>query len=396
MKKLNKRLFNPSVWDDIPMKRDDCLDSSIIEPDFELHLSKKPKIPDKFRFNILNPKDENDVEKLTKFLNTNYLSKQFPISKFSKKYISFKLNTPIAHNTTNNFKHILCVETIENSDIIGVVVAVPCNYMIDEQTISGMHIDYLNTHKSFRGLNLTNVLLKELYRSLRLHKVEVGSFFFSEDVLPFQSITESTNLLKRDLIPNHSQENLEALRDQTTDTNKIKEFNEIIDKFSLTPTNAIEKIRLANKADMQNLLEIYKSRCKEKYRVFKILNQKEFEYLFLPKKNLIYTYVLTNSKGEVKDFVSFYVYGKNRKSLFLSYATFLVKDKLLELFLRNVLYVLKENGYNEVFVYDTLGMETTLQKLHFEKVNDISKGMYIFNYNTKKIKLEECGMMIDF
>ncbi len=194
--------------------------------------------------------------------------------------------------------------------------------------------------------------------------------------------------------------------------NAIKSLNQKIQELQATvqeqddkaikPTNDIHQIRLANKRDIDELMKIYQHyNNSKKYRMYRMYNKKEFEHLFLPKKDMVYTYVLTNSSGQIKDFVCINMFdchdtasGTTKKIAYVYYISFL-NEMLLQLFMKNILYILKESGVDSVWCHEWFGVSQVLcESLSFEprSITDKGIGWYAFNYNTKVIQQSECGL----
>ncbi len=418
------KLFQPSVWDDIPVKRDNKSMNIVIEPDFEMDLEdyhSSIKLPKGFVFVTLSNQSLKDISIITGFLNDHYIpdlvSKN--LYKYNTRFIQYRLQSPVGHFKNRNTLIIGVAKSDNKNALFGLIAARPVCYSIDGQLISTYEIEWLTTHSQLRNRKIAVVLKKELYRRLYIGGYITGALFFAPMTLPFQSITEPSKLLyKRLRIVNTPQdqkqlEKLKAVKLKIKDTEKIKEINRLIEELTpiqLAPTSVIHQIRLANKTDMPELFDIYYQRCQSKFRLYRVYNQKEFEYTFTPRKDMVYTYVMMNSDGVVKDFVTIFVLNHPNddklKSAYLYYITFpntstpaenKTSYKILELFLQNVMYILSESGYDKLYTHQFLGTNNALENaLGFEIVNHADKGIgcYAFNYNTKTIELKDCGLSV--
>lgn len=406
---VNTKMFQPSVWDDFPMKRNNRLMNYVIQSDFELDLPDRIKLPKGFQFIELKINDHSD--RIAAFLNQHYsdhpdrivYTDEYieSIYKCSKKHFKKLRNIPIDY-------WLIGVEDRSSGEMYGFVSARPMTYYIDGRIINGMFIDKLCTHTSCRNKKMAIVLLKEMYRKLRTVQNDCSAIFHTGSDLPFQGISQKSRVLEKTFIKNEEQlqearseiEKLTEQRNVSSDPGIIKQLNLRImelESISIIPTNDIHQIRLANKRDIDDLMKIY-YKYTQNYRFYRIFNKKEFENTFLPKKDMIYTYVLTNSAGEVKDFVTINVFydGNAKKIAHIWYISFFNED-LLHLFMKNVLFILKESDFDKVLCHEWCGVSDVLtQKLEFKECKSITNtAWYAFNYNTKTVSHSECGMSIN-
>lgn len=405
------KLFQPSVWDDIPMKRDNKYMSVIVDPDFELDNLENPvKLPPKFEFITLSQHDPKHISLITAFLNNHYLSSKISedVYRYSSRFIEYKLHSPSAHfKQRDSIVLAISKKSKENESLslYGIVVALPVLYCIDGNYVSSFCVEWLATHTKFRGKKMAIVLQKELYRRMCATGCSVGALFCAPMTLPFQPITNPSKLMckflseKCDERVSHQIEKLSLAKNKVKDAEKLKEINRLIEELTpkgLSATEEFSRIRLANKNDMVNLYEIYYQRCQSKFRLYRVYNQKEFIHAFMPRKDMIYTYVMMNGDGAVIDFITIYnLSGSDSKSAYLFYATFPGDvSEILRRFLQNVVYILSKSGYRALYSHQYLGLGDVLDVLDFKFVSEHDKGVgcYAFNYNTKTINNSECGL----
>lgn len=401
---INTKLFQPSVWDDFPMKRNNQVNNLIVQSDFELDLPEKIKLPKGFQF--IDLKVSEHLERITSFLNEHYVDSGVV---YTQEYIDFLFKSPRKHfrklKSCSIDYWLIGIEEISTGILYGFIGARPLQYFIDGRLVDGMIVDCMCVAKSLRGKRMSVVLMKEMYKRLKHIENDCMTLFCTSTDLPFQPLTAFSKLLYRDIISNKimSESEKELLndlikkRDNEQDVTLIKQLNNQIaelqnDSSNINCTQDIHQIRLANKRDIDDLMKIYNNYNK-KYRFFRIYNKKEFEHFFMPRKDMVYTYLLTNSQGEVKDFITLHVFYSNQgsKIAYVYYVSF-INDKLLELFMKNIMYILKENDVERVLCYEWLGVSSVLSdKLQFKPLG-VSKAFYAFNYNTKSIGSNECNI----
>ena len=481
MHSINTKLFQPSIWDDFPMKRNNQLIDTIIQPEFELDLPERIKLPKGFQ--IIQLSLESHLERIRDFLNNHYsLSLNSTNSiVYSSEYIEWLFTCPKKHfkkfKSSTNDNWLVGVEDINSGELYGFISARPIQYFIDDRYCNAMIIDRMCVKTDARSKRLSVVLMKEIYRRMKHIENECMALFCTNANLPFQPISTTSQLLIRNISfhlssnsnsssssnsssnpssnsssnpsnsnkhnstsdpsnpdsNNHNLNELIAKRDQETDTSIIKDLNNQIDQLNslkIEPTQDIHQIRLANKRDIDELMTIYnkynqfqsnqfqsnhpnplnhpsqqpiQQPNQKHFRTYRCYNKKEFEHIFLPRKDMIYTYVLTNSQGSIKDFVSTHIFYTNQgqKLAFIYYISF-INDKLLEIFMKNILYILKESEVDHVIAHEWTGLTPTLNELHFNTLNSNvlnssnsnKYAWYIFNYNTKTININECNLNV--
>jgi hypothetical protein len=145
--------------------------------------------------------------------------------------------------------------------------------------------------------------------------------------------------------------------------------------------------------DVNKMMKIYKS-YSNRWRLHREYTRREFEHNFL-RRGDVATYVIRTERGDVKDFVSITTATRMNKGIpptrekvaFIHFVSYL-NEKLLELFLQNVLYILSHNGYASVCIEDVNGVGDVCRiKLGFEDLQ--TKWYYQFNYNTQTIGLSQ-------
>jgi hypothetical protein len=158
------------------------------------------------------------------------------------------------------------------------------------------------------------------------------------------------------------------------------------------PNKNIGLVRFANRRDITKLMKIYK-KYREHWRLHREYNKREFEHTFLNRGNVL-TYVIRTDRGDVKDFVSLFELpaadGSDRKIAYVHFVSYL-NDKLLELFMQDVLFIMFRNKFNAVYIADVNGVGNVLTNtLNFSPVTDYPVNyLYQFNYNTQTIPTNE-------
>lgn len=362
---VNEALFRPSEWDDYPLKRDDKHSNKIVQPDFApFNSTDEPEnLPGGFAFIALDAADETTLKTITEFLNENY---EGPF-KFSADHVKWVLNVPSISfpriiDIRNAGGCVLGVATSESKKLVGLIAARPITYTVDARVVCSLEVVWMCTIAQLRGKRLASVMMKELYRRAHKWGVDIGMIFCVPRQLPALFTVGPIRILGRQLLP----------------TNPPK------------PNKNIGLVRFANKRDVTRMMKIYK-KYREHWRLHREYNKREFEHTFLSRSDVM-TYVIRTDRGDIKDFVSlFELELKSGEKVALVHFVSYLTDKLLELFMQNILFIMFRNKFDAVYIADVNGVGAPLTStLSFAPVSDCPPTyLYQFNYNTTVIPPNE-------
>lgn len=372
---INKRLFKRSGWDKLPMKRNNQYQNKIIRNDFQISnsLNHKTPLPNGYEWVDMSIESDHHVKEICEFLNLYY--KLTPLQKhYDPTFIKWLFNPPTWERFLNIpiDKHLccICVKSIKSNKLVGIITYRPFVYRLDNEVIQSFYIDFFCVHPKLRNKQLGWVLMKECHRRIEMFGATTGIAFHTHIHMPFNKIIQSSFVY-------------------------IKNIN--VGKNE--PTKDLNLIRFATQDDIPEMLSIY-NKYAEGHRATQTMNRVEFEHYFLPeeldKDSFVHTYVITNSLGEIKDFVSFYagfLPSTGQNVAFLNYISF-INEVLLTIFMKNLFYIMNTNGFEFIVVNGNMGLDSILQnKLGFKK-SDLFSNFYVFNYNTLMIPNEKSSITV--
>ena len=387
-KRINRSVFKSSFWDQAPFKRNNQERNQIIQIDYFFNADVgEIELPEGYEWAEFDPENDYDIEIMTEFLNKHY-------QKYDKEYKPMYLKWLLTPPTYSQYKRLENVPRStwfvgvrsKNGILVGLITARPIIYQIDEKYIQTFTVDFLCTHKQLRGKGLAPVLVKEMYRRLATFQYDIGASFVANTHLPFNTTVKTSQIVFRPLTMEKISKTLfSSVPPEQLEKLKLKYEN-------IQPTNDLQLIRFANTEDVPMMMNIYEDYC-QKYRLSHTMNREEFEHYFVPNNEMIFTYVITNAQGEIKDFISLHAFWTRRgeKNAYLYYVSF-INEMLLELLMRNVLFIMKSQGFDMIFANDVMGISNVFtRKLDFKSLDEICN-YYFFNYNTQTIEKHECGM----
>jgi L-amino acid N-acyltransferase YncA/ribosomal protein S18 acetylase RimI-like enzyme len=366
---INQRLFKRSFWDQLPMKRNNKHTNKTIRPDFDWDYSNNTftkeavSLPRGYEWFYVNFSDEKELQTVCDFIHLHFNHSRV----YTTSYMKWLFSSPTWKRTNATLSmqnSIIGVRTKNQQKIVGLISYRPIVYRIDNQHIQTFYIDFLCVHTHLRGKHLSKVLMKECFRTISQSSGTTGLLFHTKLSMPFYPIVQPASCL-------------------------VYSF----DKHKpIKPSKDLNLIRFATKEDLPKMLDIY-NQYSNRFRLQQSMTLEELEYYMLPaNEHFVHTYVITNSLGEIKDFVCIYShYSSTGKHVAYVHTITFINDLLLKLFTQNILYILQTNGFKEVVVSNIKKVSSTLEKLGFEET-DQKTYTYIFDYNTKTIATQDCSL----
>lgn len=232
-------------------------------------------LPDGFSFKTLGLKYLDEIHEL---LNNNYIEDDMQITRiiYSRDFLYWYLK-----NVPTNF----AIGLIYNKKLIGFITALIIDTIIYNEKIRVPYINFLCIQKKLRGMNLAPLLIDEIkYRLIKNH-ITYALFCTKDNLESFFSFT--TNYV----IPI----NYEKLK-------KIGFLNSELDPLPVIDNNPLH---LMVESDILSIVPKLNASM-EKIKIKPYFTFDSAKNFLLPKKNIVYTFIKKNNKGEVTDFITVY------------------------------------------------------------------------------------------
>lgn len=128
--------------------------------------------------------------------------------------------------------------------------------------------------------------------------------------------------------------------------------------------------------------------------------EEDIAYFLLPRMNVIYSYVVENSVGEITDFCSFYylpssvLRGSQHTHLRAAYAFYVVPNEytLLELF-KDMLILAKAQDFDVFNALDIMDNMSVFKELKFG-IGDGNLQFYFYNWRTNSMVPAQIGVVL--
>uniref|UniRef100_A0A183BKK9 Glycylpeptide N-tetradecanoyltransferase n=1 Tax=Globodera pallida TaxID=36090 RepID=A0A183BKK9_GLOPA len=304
----------------------------------------------------------------TKITENNYIDPPLDVSKVRKE--SYSLPEPfvwsdIDLNTNEQLDELALmphgwrhqwhcgVRAGTSAKLLAFIAAVPATIRIYDQTIRVVEINFLCVHKKLRSKRLAPVLIKEVTRRVNLLGV-------------FQATFTAGIIIPKPLykLPENTESHLKPLNKDFVQ-GAFKLLSEYLTKFDLAPVFTVE----------------------------------EFEHFFLPRDDVIYTYVVEDS-GTVTDLISFYslpstiMHHTHHKSIKAAYSFYNVAGSVPLIRLMNDALILARNlGFDVFNALDLMDNKGILEDLKFG-IGDGNLQYYLYNWKCPDIAPDRIGLVL--
>lgn len=335
-------------------------------------------LPDGYVWSDLDLNNDKDINELKTFLDENYVGDNTSNFRFaySKESLKWYLQCP------NYFPELFISIRLQSSNkIVGTIFGIPLDIKVYDKVIKQVEIDLLCVDMKLREKRLAPVLIKEVTRRTHFRNIFQAVYTANLD-LPNKLVT--SQYLHRFL-------NVRKLSEIGFSANKLSiSSNEKLFKVIKPKIN----IRLLQKDDINICLEKLNNKLNN-YNLSHIFSKELFEHYFMPRENIIYTYVVEN-ENKITDMISYFIIDKSvfnnkkhtsYKSAYLFY--YFNEVTPLEDLLNAAFYFAKESN-NDIF--------NTLNMMELESVNcKFIPGTgylnyYLYNYKCNPFKTNELAL----
>ena len=138
----------------------------------------------------------------------------------------------------------------------------------------------------------------------------------------------------------------------------------------------------------------------KKYKVHGYYSKEEVAHWFLPRKNVIYSYVKTNDENKVTDFISFYslpstiLQNKKYKKLMAAYSFFNINTSCeFKDLMKSALVLAKNAGFDVYNCLDIMENETVFKDLLFGQ-GDGKLKYYFWNFVCPEIEPKDLSIVL--
>ena len=334
---------------------------------------------------------QNEIDKLYEFLKTNYVEDEDHMFRFdySKDFLKWHLTSP------NYFPEwlisIVQLDTKKNKKkMVGFIAGIPIKVCIHGYDISLAEIDFLCVKKEFRNKRLAPLLIREVSRRIHVRN-QWWAVYTSGTMLPkpfAQTTYYHRNLNVKKLVDIHF-----TYLPHNMNLARAKNLYKLPTEL---PFSGFRPMEEKDVEQVHDLLENFE----KKFKVHGYYDKDQVKHWFLPRKNVVYSYVREDNNNKVTDFISFYslpssiLQHESYKKLMAAYSFFNINNTLtVKEIMKCALILAKNAGFDVFNCLNIMNNEEAFQDLLFGKGGGKLK-YYFWNFVCPETEPKDLSLVL--
>ena len=355
-------------------------------------LEKEPlSLPEGYEWKDVDLTNQVDIDKLYEFLKSNYVEDEDHMFRFdySKDFLKWHLNPP------GFFPEWLISVVKEDKrknkkKMVGFIAGLPIKINVYGKEITLAEIDFLCVKKELRSKRLAPVLIQEVSR--RIHMKNMWWAVYTSGTLlptPFcKTIYFHRNLNVKKLVDIEF-----TYLPHNMNMSRAKQL------YQLPKELPISGFRPMQEKDVIDVCILIKEYLK-KYKVHGYYSKEEVAHWFLPRKNVVYSYVKEDKSNKVSDLISFYclpssiLKNPNYKKLMAAYSFFNINNSCEFKDLMKCALILAKNENFDVYnCLNIMENESVVKDLLFGQGDGTLK-YYLWNFVCPKTEPKDLALVL--
>jgi glycylpeptide N-tetradecanoyltransferase len=308
---------------------------------------------------------QNEIDKLYEFLKNNYVEDEDHMFRFdySKDFLKWHLTSP--NYCTDWLISIVQLDTKKNKKkMVGFIAGIPIKVCIHGYDIELAEVDFLCVKKEFRNKRLAPLLIKEVSRRIHLRD-KWWAVYTSGTMLP-KPFAETTyyhrNLNVKKLVDVHF-----TYLPHNMNMARAKNL------YKLPTELPFDGFRPMQEKDVDQVYVLLEN-FEKQFKVHGYYDKALVKHWFLPRKQVVYSYVRENKEKVITDFISFYslpssiLQHENYKKLMAAYSFFNINTTLsVKEIMKCALILAKNEGFDVFNCLNIMHNEEAFTDLLFGK-----------------------------
>lgn len=344
------------------------------------------RLPEKYEWIDLDIQNSEDRSELFVLLSENYVEDNDCIFRFhySSEFLLWALSSPKYLKQWH-----VGVKYKQSNKLVGFISGIPLDICVNGKIVKMAEVNFLCVHKSLRSKRLAPVLIKEITRRVNLQNIwqalYTAGVYLPKPLGTAKYFHRSINVKK--LI----EVGFSSLNSRLTMSRAIKLYK-VDEELSL------QTLRKMEKKDVPSLHKLLTSYL-EKYKMHIKFSREDVEHWFLPRENIIYTFVNVEN-GEVKDVVSFYslpskvLRNSKHDILNAAYSFYNIATTVdLKTLMNNAIILAKKHEFDVLNILDIMENQNVLSDLKFCEGDGTLK-YYLYNWKCKVMEPHDIGVVL--
>ncbi|XP_043923442.1 glycylpeptide N-tetradecanoyltransferase 2 isoform X2 [Protopterus annectens] len=378
----NKRKYQ--FWDTqpVPKLNEVVTTHGPIEPDKDNVRQDSYSLPQGFMWDTLDLSSPEVLKELYTLLNENYVEDDDNMFRFdySSEFLLWALRPP------GWLPEWHCgVRVTSNRKLVGFISAVPAAIRIYGNEKKMVEINFLCVHKKLRSKRVAPVLIREITR--RVNREGIFQAVYTAGVVLPKPVS-TCRYWHRSLNPR------KLVEVKFSHLSRNMTLQRTLKLYKIPDVPKTAGLRSMERKDVKGVQELLRNYLKQ-FHLAPVMDEEEVTHWFLPRANIIDTYVVEGSDGTLTDFLSFYTLPSTvmhhpiHKSLRAAYSFYNVHTitPLLDL-MNDALILAKLKGFDVFNTLDLMENKTFLEKLKFG-IGDGNLQYYLFNWRCPSMDPEK-------
>ncbi|VDN57264.1 unnamed protein product, partial [Dracunculus medinensis] len=337
-------------------------------------------LPDLFYWSDVDILNIDELTELYNLLAENYVEDDDNMFRFDYKpeFLEWALKPPGWKK-----KWHCGVRAKNNGKLLAFISAIPSNIRVYDQVLRMVEINFLCVHKKLRSKRVAPVLIREITR--RVNQIGIFQAVFTAGVVLPRPIA-TCRYWHRSLNPK------KLIEVKFSHLARKMTMQRTLKLYKLPEWPKTENLELMTSNDI-NSSHLLLSEYLKKFELAPIFSKEEFEHFFLPRPNVIHSYVVKNKEGKVTDLISYYLlpssvmHHPQYKSIKAAYSFYNVATSVSLKQLINDFGIL-HSCINRLYKTNNFNLE-----LKFG-IGDGNLQYYLYNWKCPDIKPEKVGLVL--
>ncbi|VDM48540.1 unnamed protein product [Toxocara canis] len=378
-------------WDTQPVPKinESVTENTFIEPPLNVaDVRSEPfSLPDAFRWCEVDILDELELKELYTLLTENYVEDDDNMFRFdySPEFLKWALQAP------GWLKKWHCgVRAKSSGKLIAFISAIPSTIRVYEKVVRMVEINFLCVHKKLRSKRVAPVLIREITR--RVNQEGIYQAAFTAGVILPKPIA-TCRYWHRSLNPK------KLIEVKFSHLSRKMTMQRTLKLYKLPETPKTPGLVPLKESDVNGAFELL---CEylNKFALVPEFTRDDFKHFFIPRTDVVYSYVVRANNGRVTDLISFYslpssvMHHPVYKSIRAAYSFYNVATTVpLKQLMNDALILAHNNGFDVFNALDLMQNKEFLEELKFG-IGDGNLQYYLYNWKCPDMLPEQIGLVL--
>uniref|UniRef100_A0A0N5ABN5 Glycylpeptide N-tetradecanoyltransferase n=1 Tax=Syphacia muris TaxID=451379 RepID=A0A0N5ABN5_9BILA len=378
-------------WDTQPVPKinETVTENTYIEPSIDKsEVRAEPfSLPSSFIWCDVDIHNEKELAELYTLLSENYVEDNDNMFRFdySSNFLLWALQPP------GWLKKWHCgVRAKLTGKLVAFISAVPSCIKVYDKVVKMVEINFLCVHKKLRSKRVAPVLIREITRRVNQEGI-FQAVFTAGVVLPKPIAT--CRYWHRSLNPK------KLIEVRFSHLSHRMTMQRTMRLYKLPDTTQSKKLIPMNESHILSAHALL-SKYLTKFKLCPVFSLEEFGHFFLPRDDVVYTYVITNADGVVTDLISFYslsstvMHHPHYKRIRAAYAFYNVATSVeLKHLMNDALILANKAGFDVFNALDLMDNSDFLEELKFG-IGDGNLQYYLYNWKCPDMVPGNVGLVL--